>query len=256
MMATDEPQSRIQLAHGLLNLAESLRQVSQLADHYAGVLMHNHIDPALQSLQPMANMHPPHLMPPPPPPPFVEEEPINGRKRKISAPEGEEGKRKRKLKDPNAPKRPPSSYILFQNEVRQEIKRMYPELSNSELLAHISKMWAEMSEDSKAPYNALCATAKEAYTRDKAKWDALSPEQKALNDASGQSKSRKPRPPKANTSLPPDHVSEVDPASDDSDIAGLAEDGGLSDEDEPVQKSNSKKPMSFDAQHKGKKHRQ
>lgn len=29
----------------------------------------------------------------------------------------------------------------------------------------------------------MCAAAKEAYTRDKAKWDALSPEQKLTSEA-------------------------------------------------------------------------
>lgn len=73
--------------------------------------------------------------------------------------EGEEGgKRKRKLKDPNAPKRPPSSYILYQNEIRQQIKKEHPEMTNSELLAFISKQWAEMDESEKA----VCPSAHSA----------------------------------------------------------------------------------------------
>lgn len=74
------------------------------------------------------------------------------RKRKGDAGDDAEApkRRKRKPKDPNAPKRPASSYIFFQNEVRQQLKASNPNLSNSELLSLISKRWQEMSEEDKA----------------------------------------------------------------------------------------------------------
>jgi hypothetical protein len=77
-----------------------------------------------------------------------------GGKRKAQADDDDEGdgkkKRKaRKPKDPNAPKRPPSSYLLFQNEVRAELKAKFPELPNSELLQMISKRWSAMSDEDK-----------------------------------------------------------------------------------------------------------
>lgn len=63
------------------------------------------------------------------------------------------GKKKRgppkKPKDPNAPKRPPSSYIYFQNEVRQQLKKEFPEITQNELLARISKKWAAMTPEQK-----------------------------------------------------------------------------------------------------------
>lgn len=65
---------------------------------------------------------------------------------------GKKGKRKKapkKAKDPNAPKRPPSSYLLFQNEVRNELKQSFPDLANSELLKMISVRWAGMSDADK-----------------------------------------------------------------------------------------------------------
>lgn len=64
------------------------------------------------------------------------------------------GKKKRtvtkKKKDPNAPKRPPSSYLMFQNEIRKELKTQHPEIKHSELLTMISKQWAEMTDEQKA----------------------------------------------------------------------------------------------------------
>ncbi len=74
------------------------------------------------------------------------------RKRKSEAGDDTEApkRRKRKPKDPNAPKRPASSYIFFQNEVRKKLKASNPNMSNSELLTMISKQWQEMSEEDKA----------------------------------------------------------------------------------------------------------
>ena len=60
-----------------------------------------------------------------------------------------EGKKTRKKKDPLAPKRPPSSYLLFQNEVRSELKRTHPGMPNNELLGMIAKQWSEMTQDEK-----------------------------------------------------------------------------------------------------------
>lgn len=74
------------------------------------------------------------------------------RKRKAPVEDvAEEGKKKRskKPKDPNAPRRPASSYILYQNHVRKDLRAKFPTLSNAELLSMISKQWAEMTEDEK-----------------------------------------------------------------------------------------------------------
>jgi len=58
-------------------------------------------------------------------------------------------KRPTKPKDPNAPKRPASSYILFQNEVRKELKERHPDLTNADLLSLISEQWKSMSDEQK-----------------------------------------------------------------------------------------------------------
>ena len=85
-----------------------------------------------------------------PPVPLPQMEPVGG-KRKSRGGEDGEGKKKRKSKpkDPNAPKRPPSSYLLFQNEVRQELKAKHPNIPNNELLAKISKAWNDMPKEQK-----------------------------------------------------------------------------------------------------------
>lgn len=70
----------------------------------------------------------------------------------MSVDEGESKKRKRgpkKAKDPNAPKRPPSAYLLFQNAVRATVKQDHPDWTNHEVLAEVSKRWADLSPQDK-----------------------------------------------------------------------------------------------------------
>jgi hypothetical protein len=55
----------------------------------------------------------------------------------------------KKIKDPNAPKRPPSAYLLYQNAVREEVKAAHPEASYGEILKLISEKWKQISPDEK-----------------------------------------------------------------------------------------------------------
>lgn len=103
-------------------------------------------------------------------------------------------KRATKPKDPNAPKRPASSYILFQNEVRKELKERHPDLTNADLLSLISEQWKSMSDEQKEAsrvqassrtlfshtlqtYNQAMKTAKAQYSEDKKAYDNRTPEQ-------------------------------------------------------------------------------
>jgi transcriptional regulator HMO1 len=56
----------------------------------------------------------------------------------------------KKVKDPDAPKRAASSYIFFQNDLRQELRKQHPDISMNEVLARVSKQWAEMTPEQKA----------------------------------------------------------------------------------------------------------
>ncbi|KAI0699813.1 high mobility group box domain-containing protein [Cytidiella melzeri] len=86
---------------------------------------------------------------------------------------GEEKKTKKtKPRDPNAPKRPPSSYLLFQNEVRQELKSKNPNIPNNELLNLIARAWGEMPKEQKDAYESRQKLAKDAYLVDKAAYDS------------------------------------------------------------------------------------
>ena len=87
-----------------------------------------------------------------PPAPVMPPAPTGGKRKTRGGEEGGEDvkkKRKTKPKDPNAPKRPASSYLLFQNDVRQELKAKNPHLPNNELLNLIAKAWGEMPKEQK-----------------------------------------------------------------------------------------------------------
>lgn len=89
---------------------------------------------------------------------------VNGKKRGRPAPPVEDGKKKRKArepKDPDAPKRPASAYILFQNDVRKAMTLRYPDMPYKELLIEISREWAGLDPAKKAVSSAFCLSAEE-----------------------------------------------------------------------------------------------
>ncbi|GAA5897376.1 hypothetical protein JCM6882_001871 [Rhodosporidiobolus microsporus] len=87
--------------------------------------------------------------------------------------EGETKKRKRgpnkekKVKDPNAPKRPPSAYIEYQNSVREEFRKQYSDLPYSEVLKKIGLVWQGMSDDDKKPWHEITDAKKDVYNESK-----------------------------------------------------------------------------------------
>ncbi|BGP12546.1 hypothetical protein JCM10213v2_000463 [Rhodosporidiobolus nylandii] len=92
--------------------------------------------------------------------------------------DGEPKKRKRgpnkekKVKDPNAPKRPASAYIEYQNSVREEFRKQYSDLPYSEVLKKIGLVWQGMSDAEKKPWNEITDSKKAVYIRDKEAYEA------------------------------------------------------------------------------------
>jgi len=78
----------------------------------------------------------------------------------------------KKLKDPNAPKRPMSAYFIFMNATRDSVKAKNPGISTGDCSKVIGKMWAEMEPREKEKYDVLAAEAKEKYEGEKAAYDA------------------------------------------------------------------------------------
>ncbi|KAL0949071.1 hypothetical protein HGRIS_009167 [Hohenbuehelia grisea] len=197
---------KIQLAASLNAVAETMRNCANMAEQFASVIKHSSFQPNASSPDlghapaPVNFGDAPEVHVPVP-----HQADVKPRKRKASTSEEvvEDGRKKRskKPKDPDAPKRFPSSYILFQNEVRNELKQKHPGMPNSELLSLISQQWKALPEEQRAKYNQMMASAKAQYTSDKKAYDNRSPEEIAAAHAAAEAaaavkKPRKPRAPK------------------------------------------------------------
>lgn len=72
--------------------------------------------------------------------------------------------RKKKEKDENKPKRPPSAYLLFLADVREQIKKDNPGISVTEVTKKAGEMWKEQSDKTK--YEEAAAAAKKKYEKE------------------------------------------------------------------------------------------
>jgi hypothetical protein len=63
-----------------------------------------------------------------------------------------EKKSKRKIKDPNRPKRAPSAYFLFMKDARPHLKAEMQDASITEIGKKLGEMWRNMEEEQKAVY--------------------------------------------------------------------------------------------------------
>merc|ERR1719318_123305 len=73
--------------------------------------------------------------------------------------------KKKFKKDPNAPKRSMSSYMLFVNETRPQYVQENPDLAVTEVLSGLGKLWADVSSSDKAAYEKKAAKPKEKYKK-------------------------------------------------------------------------------------------
>lgn len=80
--------------------------------------------------------------------------------------ENRQKKKQQQSSDPNKPKRPASSFILFSKEARKMLTEERPGINNSTLNAMISVKWKEISEEEKKVWNGKAAEAMEAYKKE------------------------------------------------------------------------------------------
>jgi hypothetical protein len=58
-------------------------------------------------------------------------------------------KRKRSLKDPNAPKRPVTAYLQFQNEVKNEVQDLHRDKAYKDILRLVAEKWKGLDDEVK-----------------------------------------------------------------------------------------------------------
>ena len=76
------------------------------------------------------------------------------------------GAKAKKEKDPNAPKRPQSSYFLYCNERRVTLKKEKPELSMCEMTKELTKEWKALTEKQRKKYDDMQVKDKERYEKE------------------------------------------------------------------------------------------
>jgi hypothetical protein len=69
----------------------------------------------------------------------------------------------KKKKDPNAPKRALSAFMLFSQEKRNQIKTDNPEATFGQIGKLLGDAWKSASDDDKAPFLAKAEKEKEKY---------------------------------------------------------------------------------------------
>ncbi|EEF51321.1 high mobility group B protein 13 [Ricinus communis] len=75
-------------------------------------------------------------------------------------------KKKQQNVDPNKPKKPASSFLIFSKEARKNLAQERPVINNSTLNALISVKWKELSEEERQIWNAKAAEAMEIYKKE------------------------------------------------------------------------------------------
>ena len=59
----------------------------------------------------------------------------------------------KKHKDPNAPKRPKTGFLIFCDEFRGKVKENQPDLQMCDVMKELGKIWGSYTEDHKETYN-------------------------------------------------------------------------------------------------------
>merc|ERR1712154_6382 len=81
------------------------------------------------------------------------------------------GRGGKKPKDPNAPKKGQSSYLLFSNDVRSEFVASNPGKKITEISKLIGLKWKELSEDERKVYSDKALVLREQYKKEMVEYE-------------------------------------------------------------------------------------
>ena len=73
-------------------------------------------------------------------------------------------KKQKKAKDPNAPKRPLTAYMMMVQDIRDSLKKDHPEWSVTDISKEAGRLWREMKSDEKDKYQKKAQKARDDYT--------------------------------------------------------------------------------------------
>lgn len=92
--------------------------------------------------------------------------------------------KKRAKKDPAAPKRPMSAFLLFSQDKRRIIKEKNPEMRNTEVSKVLGDMWRNATPEEKEPHLQRELKEREQYKKDTAVFNKEKAEREAEEEAS------------------------------------------------------------------------
>jgi len=96
----------------------------------------------------------------------------------------------KKKKDPNAPKRGMSAFMLFSNEIRSKVKQENPELTFGELGKKIGELFKALGSDERAKYDKMAQDEKARYVKQMAAYETkMKHEAVAEDDDEGEDES-------------------------------------------------------------------
>lgn len=88
---------------------------------------------------------------------------------KITPPSNEvtikKGKKTKKVRDPNKPKRSKNAFMFFSTAKRTEIKEANPDMKSTDISKELGVLWKALSDEDKKPFELQAATEKEAYDK-------------------------------------------------------------------------------------------
>ncbi|KAJ1960609.1 Non-histone chromosomal protein 6 [Dipsacomyces acuminosporus] len=104
--------------------------------------------------------------------------------RRSKAAESEsKGRRTRRKKDANAPKRALSAYMFYSQANRERVKKDNPDVTFGQIGKILGAEWKGLSDSAKAPYLKKAEEDKKRYEAQKAKYDANSGDDDAESES-------------------------------------------------------------------------
>lgn len=103
---------------------------------------------------------------------LAEKERVRYEREKESYVPDESFKKLKRKKDPNAPKRPLTVYMLFANARQNVIKKQHPELRQQLVIKRVGEDWRNLSEKDKVVYQKQRAVEQARYQSEKEKYEA------------------------------------------------------------------------------------
>ncbi|KAG8181726.1 hypothetical protein JTE90_028265 [Oedothorax gibbosus] len=83
-------------------------------------------------------------------------------------PKGQEkgSKKRKRTKDPNAPKRSLSAFFWFSNDERPKVKETMPDSTVGDVAKELGRRWNDVTPETKSKYEALAAKDKARYMKE------------------------------------------------------------------------------------------